>query len=103
VEVLYAPDEPLSDDGTAFVIACLELSFRTEISWPGEVRIGTRVGEVGRSSVTLEQGLFQSGTCVAVARTVIVQMDESTRRSRPLNPRARARLEQLKSALGDSG
>ena len=77
------------------MIAGLELSFRAEIIWPGEVRIGTRVARVSRSSSTFEQGLLQTGVCVAGARTVIVQIDESNRRSRPLNPGARARLEQL--------
>ena len=68
------------------------LDFRSEIRWPGEVAIGTRVARVGRSSVTLHQGLFQCDVCVATAETVIVQMDEATRRSRPLTAEAVKRL-----------
>ncbi len=33
--------------------------FRREVHWPGEVHVGTRVKRIGRSSLTLEQGLFQ--------------------------------------------
>ncbi|MCZ0733293.1 acyl-CoA thioesterase [Phreatobacter sp. AB_2022a] len=99
VELLYDAGEPLAEPGAAFVIARLVLDFRAEIRWPGEVVIGTRVAKVGRSAVTLEQGLFQGGACVATAETVIVQMDETTRRSRPLSPAAAAKF----SAVGAVG
>lgn len=97
VEVLYA-DGALHDDGCAFVIAKLELEFLAEITWPGRVEIGTRVATLGRSSMTLEQGLFQNDVCVATARTVIVQVNGQTKRSQPLGPRALDRLGRLKVA-----
>jgi len=92
VELLYAPGSPLFAEGCAFVIASLYLDFHGEITWPGQVDIGTRVSNIGRSSVTLEQGVFQDQQCVASAQTVIVQMNESTRRSHPLNEMALSRL-----------
>lgn len=95
VEILYDPSTPLASSGCAFVIANLNLNFLGEIKWPGQVDIGTRVGALGRSSVTLEQALFQNGACVATASTVIVQMNESTRRSQPLSDAAAARLKSL--------
>jgi len=45
--------------------------------------------------MTLEQALFQDGRPVARARTVIVQMNESTRRSHPLSDDALQRLNKL--------
>lgn len=95
VRVLYDPDRPLAPDGAAFVIARLVLDFRAEIRWPGEVEIGTAVARLGRSSVTLVQGLFVGGTCAATAESVIVLMDETTRRSRPFPDESRALLESL--------
>lgn len=92
VEFLFAGTEPLTDAGCTFVIANLNLAFRGEITWPGRVDIGTRVVAVGKSSLTLEQGLFQHGLCVATAQTVIVQMNEQTRRSQPFGEAARQRL-----------
>ena len=88
VELLYDPHRPLHEPGCTFVIASLHLDFRGEINWPGQVEIGTRVAVVGKSSVTLEQGLFQQDVCVATAQTVIVQMNEETRRSHPLSQRS---------------
>ncbi len=92
VELLYEPGAPLSAEGCAFVIASLRLDFHREITWPGLVDIGTRVASIGRSSVTIEQGLFQHGRCVATADTVIVQVDEATRGSHPLAASARQAL-----------
>ncbi|QFS99802.1 acyl-CoA thioesterase YbgC [Labrenzia sp. THAF191b] len=93
VELLY--NEALADLGAAFVIARLELDFLAEVNWPGEVEIGTAVLDVGRSSFKLFQKVFQDGKPVAQAVTVIVQMNESTRRSQPLSERARERLQEL--------
>lgn len=102
-ELLYAPEDPMFEAGCAFVIASLHLDFLGEIRWPGRVEIGTRVARIGSSSVTLEQALFQDDRCVASAGTVIVQMNESTRRSHPLNARLIARLAALMPNPADQG
>jgi len=81
---LFDPEKPLVPAGGAFVIARLVIDFRAEINWPGRVEIGTRVIGIGRSSFTLAQGIFQDQRCAATAETVIVLMDEATRKSRPL-------------------
>lgn len=88
VELLYDAERPLASEGGAFVIASLKLNCLGEINWPGRVEIGTRVAKIGRSSITLRQGVFQDDRCVATAETVIVQMDERTRRSMPLSDHA---------------
>ena len=97
VELLHAPDTGIGEAGKSFVIARLELDFRGELTWPGEVAIGTKIESAGRSSITLAQALFQDNRCVAVARTVIVQVDNDTHRSTPLSPAATARLVDLQS------
>jgi len=95
VEVIV--NEGLADTGASFVIARLELDFRAEVTWPGEVHIGTAVKDVGRSSFKLHQKVFQNGKPVAQAVTVIVQMNNETRRSHPLTDRAKDRLNTLAS------
>ncbi len=89
-------DGPLHEAGCSFVIASLHLDFQGEINWPGRVEVGTRVASVGRSSVTLEQALFQDGRCTATATTVIVQVDDGSRRSWPLGDAALRRLAALR-------
>jgi acyl-CoA thioester hydrolase len=95
VELLYNPVDPLQSQGCMFVIVSLQLDLQGEITYPGRVDIGTRVANVGRSSVTFEQGLFQNGQCVATASTVIVQMNENTRRSQHLSDNTVQRLSEL--------
>lgn len=87
----------LKDAGSEFVIARLVVNFRREIRWPGTVSIGTRVASFGRSSIKLEQALFQNDQCVATGESVVVLMDEATRRSRPFSP---AVAEQLSALAG---
>jgi acyl-CoA thioester hydrolase len=101
VELLYNPDAPLHCEGCAFVIASLQVDFLAEITWPGKVDIGSRVATVGRSSVTIEQGLFQNGLCAATARTVVVQVNESTRRSHPLSDSTVQRFSELMIPTGE--
>ncbi len=103
VELLYSSQRSLCAPGCAFVIASLQLDFLGEINWPGNIGIGTRVSSVGRSSVTLEQALFQEGACRATARTVIVQMDETSRKSSPLTPQASEHLASLMTSAERAG
>ncbi len=95
VEMLYAGDQPLVEPHRSFVIARLELDFRGEMTWPGEVAVGTAVASVGRSSFALQQGLFQAEQCIAIARTVIVQLDDRSRRSHPLSEAVAGRLRSM--------
>jgi len=98
VEIIFG--QGLADERAAFVIARLELDFLAEVTWPGDVEIGTAVREIGRSSFKLFQQVFQDGKPVAEAMTVIVQMNETTRKSHPLTDAARKQLESLtRSAL----
>ncbi len=92
VAFFYDPAALLVPAGCAIVIARLVLDFRAEMLWPGMVDVGTVPLKVGRSSFTLGQGLFKDGACVATAETVLVLLDETTRRSTPLR-------EPLRSAL----
>jgi len=92
VEFACDPARPLAREGASFVLARLVVDFRAELTWPGQVDIGTGVESVGSSSIRLRQALFQAGRCVATAESVIVQMDEVSRRATPLSEAARARL-----------
>ncbi len=95
VAFLFERGKPILPEGLTFVIASLHLDFLGEMTWPGQVQIGTAVTKLGRSSVTLEQGLFQDRRCVAEAQTVIVQMNETTRKSQPFDDATQSRLAAL--------
>ncbi len=69
-------------DGATFVLARLTIDYVREVFWPGSISVGTAAVRVGRSSMTLVQGMFDGEACVATAENVIVLMD-ATRRSMP--------------------
>lgn len=99
VEFLYKMATPIAEPGTAFVLARLELDLRQEMTWPGEVAIGTKIESVGRSSLKLRQGLFQNDQCVALALTVIVLIDAQTHRSSAFSPASLARIAALQTGV----
>ncbi len=84
-EFLYHHKPSFNKAGTNFVIASLNIALKAEIHWPGKVDIGTCISRVGNSSFSLSQAIFQNDQCVATADTVIVQVDEVTKKSSPLS------------------
>ena len=87
----------------SFVIARLSLDYLGEIFWPGTVEIGTAVKAFGNSSITFTQALFQNGKCVSTAESVVVQVDNRTRRSTPLSAEAREKLQALVLRVSETG
>ena len=105
VMFLYDEKLNLAGAGAIFVAVRLELDFRSELFYPGRIDIGTRVLGIGRSSFRLGQGIFNGNTCAATAETVLVLMDEATRKAKALTPQLRAWLEQrlAKPSGGQTG
>lgn len=97
VSLVYSPEAQLVAPGTEFVIARLEIDYLAEIGWPGHVAIGTTVASVGRSSLTLNQAIFQGERRVAQAHSVVVLIDQQMRRATPLTAAARECLQQLQA------
>lgn len=95
VELLHDLAFPIADADSSFVLARVVIDFRAEVLWPGTVEIGTRISAVGRSSITLDQAVFQNGVCVAQGQSVVVLIDNSSRRSRALSESAVKRLQEL--------
>ncbi len=90
--LLHAKDNKKADEGCSFVVASVTIDFRAEMHWPGNVDIGSRVVKIGNSSVTFEQALFQDGKLTATSHSVLVQMNDETRKPQPLSEAAKARF-----------
>ena len=65
------------------ILARLDVSFLSELHWPGVVTVGTRVERVGRASLQLAQAIFSGGRCCAAATSTCVLIDRASRRSMP--------------------
>ncbi|HET6519460.1 MAG TPA: thioesterase family protein [Geminicoccaceae bacterium] len=84
---------PAVTEATMWVLARLTIDFLAPLRLDaGRVEIGTRPIRVGRSSVTLGQGMFVGGLCAATAVAVGVLADRRTERSTPLPEDFRRRV-----------
>jgi acyl-CoA thioester hydrolase len=81
------------DEDEGFVLAHLGIDYRRESYFPGEIRVGSRVLRIGRTSYTLGHGVFKDGVCIATARCVLVH--RRGRAPAPIAGRLQARLEEL--------
>jgi len=101
IELFHQGSASLIDPDCSFVIAHLNLDFLGELQWPGRVDIGTGVLSVGRSSLRLEQALFQDGRLAARAQSVVVQVSNTTRRGHAFSERLRDRLSPFRMPASD--
>ena len=77
-----------------FVLARVELDYRNEVRRDhGSVEVVTRVGKLGRSSITVDNEIvLPDGTVAASGIAVLVAWDPDNRRSRVIGDEERARL-----------
>ena len=66
---------PLCGPGERFIAASVTVNFLRETHYPGEVQIGTRIARIGRTSMTVGQGIFKDEICVATATGTVVFLD----------------------------
>jgi acyl-CoA thioester hydrolase len=80
--------------GANLTVVRLLIEFSVELHFPGSVRIGSTVMEVGRTSLRIRQGLFSEpeGACHAMAQAVCVLVHPATGRPSPIEPGLRAYL-----------
>lgn len=76
-----------------FVVVKFTVEYVSELSYPGEVDVGTVVLRVGGSSYTMGQGVFQGDRCIAVAETITVYVDAETRKASRIEGDLRTALE----------
>jgi acyl-CoA thioester hydrolase len=84
VTLMKDPQYGLKPQGLTWVMVRLDMHFRAELHWPGQIELGLGVARLGRTSVTFDQVVFSGGACVASAQSVNVLIDETTRKPTPL-------------------
>jgi acyl-CoA thioester hydrolase len=58
----------------------MSVDYIGKVHWPGDVELGTGIQAVGKSSGRMGQALFNGDRCVGSAETVLVMVDEHTRK-----------------------
>ncbi len=73
---LYKPGETF-----AMVIVRLEIDFKAEMTWPGDVLIQTAVSRIGNKSIHMRQIISTNGKESAHALSILAAIDRETRRA----------------------
>lgn len=84
---LYTPTE-----NRALVLAHISVDYLAEIHFPADLRIGTRINRIGRTSFEIGCSVFVDGRCAATGHGVSVRVDRAQRRPVPLTEDEIARL-----------
>ena len=82
----------LMPDGLGWIMVRIDIHFRAELHWPGQIELGLGVAKFGRTSVSFDQVVFSEGKCVASARAITVLIDDVTRKPVPLTPELKAKF-----------
>jgi acyl-CoA thioester hydrolase len=95
VAVIDEQIRPMLGADFMFVLANLTINFRREMTYPGEVDVGSRIQRLGTSSLTFGQALFSKDACTATAEATVVLLDRASRRPTPFPEQARLHLWEL--------
>ena len=81
---------PALPPGDKLVIASLEVSFVREMLYGDAVFTGTRILSIGRTSLRLEQAIYQAGQCALRAVSVFVHVSAADKAAAPWPAAVRA-------------
>ncbi len=83
--------------GIGPILAKIECNYKRQLHFPDTVRIGSRISQLGRTSLTMEHSLVsaQQNVIVAESTSVIVVFNYQTQRPTPIPPEVRQAIEQL--------
>ena len=105
VALVYPLLEKFKPSGSQLelVIARLIIDYLKELTFPGNVEIGSRVARIGSKSFTLQHAVFKAGddSCVATAECIMVFFDAARRESTLPPDAVREALEAFQRAQPD--
>jgi len=96
VAMFRARDLGIGVPNANFALVRQEIDFLRELHWQDELVVGNAVVTLGRTSFTLAQAIFKGEDCAATGRAVMVTLDATTRKPRPLPPEIVVQLEPWK-------
>lgn len=77
----------------AFILAHINCDFRQPIFYGQRVEVGSRIVDIGRTSLRLAHRLEADGKLVAEGDGILVHYDYASQRSTPISDEMRAKIE----------
>lgn len=94
--------EALKGPGYGPILASVTCNYKRQIKFPDTVLVGTRVGKMGNSSVTLEHDVFSTANNAVAATgvSVIVMFDYQKQHPVPIDDQYKALFETFERSVG---
>jgi acyl-CoA thioester hydrolase len=88
--------------GSGPILAAVACNFRRQVTFPDEVRVGSRVVRIGRSSMVVEHAIasLRLGAIVADGTSTIVHFDYEAGRSLPVGDVLRQGIIEVEARVG---
>ncbi|GAA6168274.1 acyl-CoA thioesterase [Sessilibacter corallicola] len=86
--------------GKSFILARTEIDFQSQMFFGEDVEVKTYVVNLGRTSMTVEQEIWQQGKITATCKAVMVYFDYDNQTSIELTPQIKSAFEIHGRALG---
>lgn len=86
----FTPKWPYGD--ALFVLAHTSIDFRKELHYPAALRIGTGIMKIGRTSITVVNGLFRDNEGIAYCESVSVLINHKTRQPHEISDELRSKI-----------
>lgn len=83
---------------TPLILAKLEINYRNETFHGTKVEVHSHLAQLGTSSFTMAQNIYQNDVLVVEAKAVLVQFDFENKHSIPFNDEQRTHWEQFLKA-----
>ena len=83
--------------GMRMLIVDVHIQYLAEAFYPGDVIVGSGIGDIGRTSYRIDLALFQNETCAGVCETVLVNTDGDA--VAPIPDEGREALERVRIKL----
>jgi acyl-CoA thioester hydrolase len=80
-DLMIAAGLKVPNEAFAMVIVRLEIDFKHEMNWPGDVLIQTAVARIGGKSIHMRQTIASGGVETAQAVSILAAIDRHTRRA----------------------
>ncbi|APH39393.1 acyl-CoA thioesterase [Methanohalophilus halophilus] len=91
---IFTPDLDLTPEKWRLIMARTEFDFLGEMYFDGDVEIRTYIARLGNSSFTIGHEAWQRDELKAKGKAVIVHYDFMEKKSMPIPPEIRTRLEE---------
>lgn len=88
---LFTPD--LDPEKWRLIVARVEVDYRAQLGYAEPVKVKTRIGRIGNSSMDILQEAWQGGALGAEGRAVLIHFDYAAGKAAPIPDEIREELE----------